>query len=58
MNSLQKYAQVMYARGLRIIKGPKQMPGVKGLQRAAQKQLKETVKQKAPAPSVRMKKVK
>ena len=48
----------MFARGLRIIKGPKQMAGAKGLQRAAQKQLKETIKQKAPAPSVRMKKVK
>ena len=48
----------MFARGLRMIKGSKQMAGAKGLQRAAQKQLKETIKQKAPAPSVRMKKVK
>lgn len=57
MTSLQKYGQVMFSRGLRTLKGPG-VPGAKSLQRAAQKQLKETVKQKAPKPSVRMKTIK
>ena len=48
----------MLSRGLRTLKGQAGIPGTKSLQRAAQKQLKETVKQKAPKPSVRMKTVK